>query len=656
MKIFYLSLLIIIILTTPLKSEKYRVFLTDKGNQVLEYNNELYNNILVSLDKKAIQRRKINLESDTILSFRDIPIYQNYLDSLENVGIEIISQLTWYNYIVIDSDSTNAYKLINYPFVSKVQKVIKNYREETNTLQLNNCDKFDYNLSQNHVKMLNVDKLHQYGITGQGVRLGFLDTGFDWLRHNAIKNTNVVKTYDFIYRDTIVSNQEVDVQSQINHGTVVMSTVTAYDNGRYIGVAPNVEVYLAKTEDMKSETYYELDLFAEAIIWMENNGVDIINASLGYRSLDTFSIPFSDLDGNTTIAAKAVNDASELGMICVIAAGNNGDRAETISSPTDADSSVSVGALTPNGIDLVGFSSNGPNASGVMKPNLVAQGSQIFAVSTANDSTYAPTAGTSISSPLIAGSFALLKSIHPTVKSSTLKSWMYQSADRFNNPDNRFGYGLPNVFESAKSSSKVITYPNIVVSEEFTRLYFYIFPDEDLLNYTIEIMLSDNTIKKFPLRKTNREEQYIVDLPNIYFLNNKLDIRVTISDALKDFYFPDKTNYYTVTNGSDLIQCGVIKDELSTDSLEIIQSDLLIAHNIIYNDFKTDVILKLFDYENISISIFDISGKEMFKTISDFGPGNFKRNISLNNLNSGTYFILVKTDNNVLREKIIFLK
>lgn len=656
MKIFYSSLLIIIILTTPLQSEKYRVFFTDKGNQVLEYNNDLYNSILDNLDKKAIQRRKINLESDTILSFRDIPIYQNYLDSLENVGIEIISQLTWYNYIVIDSDSLVASELLDYPFVSDVQQVIKNYKDETNTLQINNCDEFDYNLSENHIKMLNVDKLHQYGITGQGARLGFLDTGFDWLRHNAIKNTNVIKTYDFIYRDTIVSNQKVDVQSQINHGTIVMSTVTAYDNGRYIGVAPNVEVYLAKTEDMKSETYYELDLFAEAIIWMENNGVDIINASLGYRSLDTFSIPFSDLDGNTTIAAKAVNDASELGMICVIAAGNNGDRAETISSPTDADSSVSVGALTPNGIDLVGFSSNGPNASGVMKPNLVAQGSQIFAVSTANDSSYAPTAGTSISSPLIAGSFALLMSIHPTVKSSTLKSWMYQSADRFNNPDNRFGYGLPNVFESAKSSSKVITYPNIVVSEEFTRLYFYIFPDEDLINYTIEIMLSENTIKNFPLRKTNIEKQYIVDLPNMYFLNNKLDIRVTISDVLQDFYFPDKNSYFTVTNESDLIQCGVIKDELFTDSLEIIQSDLLIVPNIIYNDFKTDIILKLFDYESITISVFDITGKEMFKTITDFGPGNFKRNISLNNLNSGTYFILVKTDNNVLREKIIFLK
>ena len=147
MKIFYISILIILIHCSPLQSEKYRVFFVDKGDQILEYNNELYNSILDNLDKRAIQRRKINLESDTILSFRDIPIYQNYLDSLENDNINIISKLTWYNYIIIDTDSTNASKLINYPFVSKVQKVIKNYKESTNQVSLNNCDEFYYNLS-----------------------------------------------------------------------------------------------------------------------------------------------------------------------------------------------------------------------------------------------------------------------------------------------------------------------------------------------------------------------------------------------------------------------------------------------------------------------------------------------------------------------------
>jgi hypothetical protein len=399
-----------------------------------------------------------------------------------------------------------------------------------------------------------------------------------------------------------------------------------------------------------------LDLFAEAIIWMENNGVDIINASLGYRNLDTFSIPFGDLDGNTTIASKAVNDASELGMICVIAAGNNGDSPKTISSPTDADSSVSVGALTPNGTDLVGFSSNGPNALGVMKPNLVAQGLQIFAISTANDSSYATTAGTSISSPLIAGSFALLKSVHPTVKSSTLKSWMYQSADRYDNPDNRFGYGLPNVFESITINSKVITYPSIIANNDFTRLHFYIFPDEDLINYSIEIIISDNEIKTFPLRKTKIKNQYIVDLPNFYFYNNKLNVKVTASDTMKDFYFPDKNNFYTITNNSDLIQCGIVKEELFLDTFQIQTNNLLVVPSVMYNEFNTDINLKLFDYENITISVFDINGKEMFKTKTNIGPGNFKRNISLNNLNSGTYFIIVKTDKNVLREKLIFLK
>ncbi|MFN3194741.1 MAG: S8 family serine peptidase [Chlorobiota bacterium] len=656
MKILYLLIIISIGYSPNLFAEKYRVFFKDKGNQVLEYNNDLYNDILSSLDNKAIKRRKINLETDTILSYKDIPIYQNYLDSLHSLNIELISELTWYNYIIVESDSIEIQKLSNFSFVKHFQKVIKNYQDTPSQLNFNNCGEFNYNLSENHIKMLNVDKLHNYGITGQGVRVGFLDTGFDWLNHKSIRNSNVVKTYDFIFRDSIVYNESEDVANQFHHGTVVMSSVAAYDKDFYVGVAPSVDIYLAKTEDLRSETYYELDLFAEAIIWMENNGVDIINASLGYKSLDTFSIPYDNLDGNTTIATKAINDASELGMICVIANGNNGDRPGTLNAPADADSSVAVGAVSPNGEDLVGFSSNGPNSNGVIKPNLVAQGSSIFAASVINDSSYNLTAGTSLSSPLIAGSFALLKSVHPYKKSSTLKSWMYKSANNYNSPNNRFGYGLPDVFKSTQIENIVITTPSVINGNLFTRLFFYIFPDNNLINYSIDVMTNEESIMTYPLIKSKFDNQYFVDIPNMKFFNNKLEIRVNANTLEKSYWFPSNHSFYTISNEYDMINCGIDVNSLELNDDNNFEKEYFIYPNIINSSFQFDVNITLLDYEEIEIEVYDINGEKMFKTNTSFGPGYFKESITLNDIFSGTYFVMIKTGSRIYREKVIFLK
>ncbi|MER3329120.1 MAG: S8 family serine peptidase, partial [Candidatus Kapaibacterium sp.] len=204
--------------------------------------------------------------------------------------------------------------------------------------------------------------------------------------------------------------------------------------------------------------------------------------SLGYKGLDSISLNYEDLDGNYTIASKAINDASAMGMICVIAMGNNGDIPMSLISPADADSSVSVGALDPNGLDLSGFSSNGPNANGIMKPNLVAQGGAVYCINPNSDDKYYRTSGTSLAAPLIAGSFGLLKSVFKDTDSYSLKSNMYKSADKYDMPDNRFGNGLPNVFEAISNSGVAISPDNQINNGDFKRLVFYIFPDNQILD------------------------------------------------------------------------------------------------------------------------------------------------------------------------------
>lgn len=653
----YKLLIVLLLFSIPCTSrgELYRIYFNDKGDQILEYNNALYNEILDNLDKKAIQRRKLNSNSENILSDKDIPIYEKYLDSLSNVGVLTKSKLKWYNYIIAEIDDNKVNDIIAFNFVDTVQQVKEHYISGRNTTEYNDCGILEYGNSFNHLNMLNIPDLHRYGFTGKGVRIGFLDSGYDWLKHQATKESNVVKTYDFIFRDSIVYNQEIDINGQDSHGSVVFSTVSAMDNGNYIGVAPNAEFYLAKTEDLRSETYYEMDLFAEAIIWMENNGVDIINASLGYSKLDTLPLTFDDLDGSYSIASRAINDASALGLICVIANGNNGDKPNSLNAPADADSAVAVGALNKDGETLVGFSSNGPNSKGVMKPNLVAQGTDIYAIRPSSEDKYSTTAGTSISSPLITGSFGLLKSVYNEIDSYTLKQNMFESADKYDNPDNRFGYGLPNIFKAVENLGVAISPENQLNNGNFKRLVFYIFPDKQILKTQIEVVYSDFKTKKYPLIKKNFDNQYYVDIPKQEFEGLIAKARVIVKSYNSYYFYPSSYNYFDILKDDELVQCGVNSKEIRPDKVFEPDNNFEIFPTITNNNGSFIISALLEDNYNIELEMTDIRGKIIESKSINFGPGILNTQLNVNNVISGAYFITFHYGGKVYHKKVIVI-
>ncbi len=655
MKIIILIISLVILNISLNAQNLYRIYLKDKGNQVLEYNNDLYNEILNNLDKRALERRKINLKSDDIISEKDIPIYENYLDSLISKGISIHSKLKWYNYIIADIDSMNIDEISSLEFVNEVQPIVKHYKNDVNTLEYESCDLFEYGDSFNQLDMLNIPNLHRYGFTGKGVRIGFLDNGFDLRTHIAVKNANVVKAYDFIFRDSIVYNEEGDISSQDDHGSVVFSTVGGFDNGNFIGIAPNAEFYLAKTEDNRSESYLEMDNFAEAIIWMENNGVDVINASLGYKTLDSISLTYENMDGNYTIASKAINDASAMGMICVIAMGNSGDEPMSLISPADADSSVSIGALNPDGVELSSFSSNGPNAKGVMKPNLVAQGGGVPSISPNSEDRYSRASGTSLSSPLIAGSFGLLKSAFINTDSYSLKSNMYRSADKYDNPDNRFGFGLPDVFKAVNSSGVAISPENQLDNGDFKRLVFYIFPDNQILDAEIIVNYSEYKIKTYPLVKKGFDNQYYIDIPKQEFEADSALARIKVKSYLRDYYFPKISDYFKVKLESDLVQCGVNRNEILPEAVYSPISGFDIYPTFIQNYGNVNLALNLIDNYSIDITISDVQGRNIYQENINFGPGVLNRQIELNNVISGAYFITAIYDEKRVTKKVMIL-
>ena len=126
-----------------------------------------------------------------------------------------------------------------------------------------------------------------------------------------------------------------------------------------MGLAQSSEFLLARTERVLVENESEEELWLMAMEWADANGADIINTSLGYTSDEYYNY---QMDGETSLIARAVNLAAKKGILVLVSAGNSGDEDwKYIATPADADSALTVGAVTGSGLHR-DFSSFGPTS------------------------------------------------------------------------------------------------------------------------------------------------------------------------------------------------------------------------------------------------------------------------------------------------------
>ncbi|TVR84484.1 MAG: hypothetical protein EA409_00845, partial [Saprospirales bacterium] len=124
---------------------------------------------------------------------------------------------------------------------------------------------------------------------------------------------------------------------------------------------------------------------------------------------------------------------------------------------------MTVGAVTNAG-NMSGFSAWGPTDDGRIKPDIVAKGVSVYSTTSANNSSYGNSSGTSMSGPMISGSIGLLlehqENLHPgvTLLSSTIKGIILHTADNEISgnpgPDYKFGWGLMDTEKAADVMSR----------------------------------------------------------------------------------------------------------------------------------------------------------------------------------------------------------
>ena len=467
MKKYFLFVTIIFLLNKASASEKMWIYFTDKDNSGQN----------ITLDDKAIQRR---LKVDIKDTWYDRPVAQSYIAVMEELGAVIHNKSRWLNAVSITTDGNELNEISALPFVKNIEPVAvykKNKREFSqlqSSRRLSVIDSLDYGYAQEQIEQINCHTAHQAGYTGQGVRVLILDTGFNTER-SVFDSLTIIDEWDFINNDGNTENEANDYSSQHNHGTMVFSTLAGYDPGNLIGPAFGAEFLLAKTEDVTNESQVEEDNYVAALEWGEQLGADIMSSSLGY--LDWYS--YCDMDGNTGVTTIAVDIATSLGMLCITSAGNWGTSSPPpnpcdtlyyyISAPADADSVISVGAVNSNG-EIAFFSSHGPTYDGRIKPEVCARGVSTWGVN-ANSDSYRTGSGTSLSAPLVSGAAAVILSAHSDWTPMQVREAMMMTADRVDNPDNNYGYGVIDVMAAIDYETSSINHNNI--PDEFLILNVY---------------------------------------------------------------------------------------------------------------------------------------------------------------------------------------
>ena len=449
------------------------VFFKDKPNSATFIATPLTMLSQRSLDRRAKQKIDIDL--------KDVPVDASYFSQLKNAtGITVLAKSKWLNAIHVQGSQSDINSLKStFSFVEKIEFANRTLNakgavnQTPSTITKRNkfseaSTSFNYGVATNQIEMLKGDYLHEEGFTGAGMHIAVIDAGFPNVNTlGAFKrlrdNNQILGGYDFVDRST-------NFYTGHNHGTKVLSDIGAYVEGEFVGTAPDASFYLFRTEDASNESPLEESLWVEAAEKADSLGVDVINTSLGYTTFDNanYNYSYEDMDGKTTFISRGAEIGASRGMILVNAAGNEGnDPWKYMGAPADAPSVFTVGAVNSAGT-IASFSSFGPTYDNRVKPDVLAQGQGVFIISHTSNLSYA-SSGTSFASPVMAGVVACFWQAFPNLTNMQIMQRIRESADRYNNPNAQYGYGIPN-FQSAYSTvlnvdevrlmDKVSIYPN----------------------------------------------------------------------------------------------------------------------------------------------------------------------------------------------------
>lgn len=404
------------------------------------------------LSERALTRRAKHNSPVTSL---DLPVSPKYVAGVAKTGAYIWLRSKWMNGVVVRATPTQLKMIEKLSFVNTTYytapaqyergaglAAIPDLSGKAPIVDDVPVNKIFYGAGFENLKRLGGDSLHRMGYRGEGMLVAVLDGGFPKVGY---KDFLGYDNADYIPAGWDVVEQDDSPYDGGTHGAIVLSTMAAHHPFFFIGMAPEAQYVVFKTENGRGEHRQEEINFAIALEVADSMGVDVTNSSLGYTVFrdEDMNYTYEDMNGRTSPASLAIDLAFARGMICVTSAGNSGaDDWKYISAPADATKAFSIGALNASDDERAYFSSFGPTADGRTKPDVSAPGVRIVAVDGSGRGLTAAN-GTSLSSPLVCALVSCLWQAFPDATNQEILDAIRSTASMSDKPNNEIGYGLP---------------------------------------------------------------------------------------------------------------------------------------------------------------------------------------------------------------------
>jgi serine protease AprX len=307
----------------------------------------------------------------------------------------------------------------------------------------------------------------ELGVTGRGVTVAVIDSGIDALHRDLPYGSKVVQNVklapDLFGTGPLALEGLANTDTTSGHGTHVASTVAgtgAALGGKYRGVAPGAQLVGVGA----GEALFILTAL-EAFDWVLQNrlkyGIRIISNSWGTSGA------FDERDP-INVASRLAHDS---GLAVVFAAGNDGPGSNTLNPYCVAPWVICVAAGHKDGSTVADFSSRGIAGDALYQPSLTAPGVDIaaaraatgivtnafFAVDLVDLGTdaahYAAASGTSMATPHVSGTVALMLEANPALTPDQVKALLQSTATPMpGTARHEAGAGFLDAFEAVRAA------------------------------------------------------------------------------------------------------------------------------------------------------------------------------------------------------------